>query len=94
MNAEHLMHRTPLGQISDLEYSGKDCVIRASKKARTSRLHPLTDETRQTLIGRIREEMRHIDMMRRTEPTYMWSRCKALRAELFALESARVGVLA
>ena len=94
MSTQALMTRTPIGQISDREYSGKDCVIRASKKARTSRLHPLTVETRQTLIGRIRKEMRHIDMMRRTEPTYMWSRCKALRAELLALESARSEVAA
>lgn len=94
MSIQALMRRTPIGQISDMEYSGKHCVIRASRKARADKLHPLTESGRRSLVKRIRNEMRHIDNMRRTNPTYMWSRCKALRAELHALENMRVEVAA
>ncbi|WP_426716491.1 hypothetical protein ACEN19_11095 [Corynebacterium auriscanis] len=88
------MTRTPIGQISDEEFSGPDCVIRESKRARTSKLHPMTDEYRQVLVKRIRTELRYIDRVRRAEPNFMWSRGKALGQELRTLEGMRAEVAA
>lgn len=88
-----VMRRTAVGEISDMEYMTRDDVIKRSKRARQRNFHPSCEQPA-SLIEQIRAELRYIDRMRRTQPTYMWSRAKLLRRELEALKQTRIAVTA